>query len=206
MNKGLSIILPVKPPEPYLEQLKKDIEEKIFYLNIPHEIIVQTEKGLTNAVCLGVQNSHYDLILVMDADGSHNPLYMVTMWGLITYHGYDMVLGSKNVRGSKDISPFHRRLISLCIRDLARIMLGLEVGDPLAGFVMAKREYFDRLLPTQDYKFVLQLLCMKPNTYEIPIIFEERKAGKSKAQLSTGIRAIQQIFHLKLKQMQGKYN
>jgi len=47
---------------------------------------------------------------------------------------------------------------------------------------------------------------MKPNTYEIPIIFEERKAGKSKAQLSTGIRAIQQIFHLKLKQMQGKYN
>lgn len=65
------MIIPVKPPEPYLSELKKQIRYALW--DRSHEILLQFEKGLSNAVQAGVDRAQGNLVMVMDADGSHNP-------------------------------------------------------------------------------------------------------------------------------------
>jgi len=191
--KGLSVIVPVKNPEPYLEQLTKNIYRTL--KEIPHEILIQREVGLTNAVIKGVERSQFSLIAVMDADGSHLPEYLIVMAGFFSLNNsVDLVIGSKVV--GFDETPFYRRLISKFFRFFARFMLNLKVSDPMSGFVLGRRELFLKLRPSDDYKFLLQLLCLKPHVVEIPIVFFARKSGKSKSSLRTGLRTLKLILKL----------
>ena len=68
----------------------------------------------------------------------------------------------------------------------------------MSGFVMGKRELFLELEPSNDYKFLLQLLCLDPTpkTVELPINFLQRHEGKSKAGLRTGLTTLYSILKL----------
>lgn len=193
--EGLSIILPVKN-EPYLPQLIENIEKLFEWTKelrlLPYEILVQEEKGLTNAVVQGVKKSRFETILVMDADGSHNPLYIHIMYDLA--RPFDLVVGTKVI----DETAKYRQWISKFYRGMARAMINEECQDPMAGFVCGKRKWFELLKPSMDYKFLLQLLYYQPHIYNLPIAFHERKQGKSKANILTGIRTMYNIFKIAL--------
>ena len=199
---GISVIIPVKEPEPYLTQLTAEIY--LMLKDQDHEILCQYEVGLTNAVIEGVKRSKFSHIVVMDADGSHCPAFIRLMF--LQFHPYgvnvkfplDLVIGSKLGRMSKDMSPLHRRIISYFFRSYARFMLGLKVSDPMSGFVMGRREIFQQLEPSNDYKFLLQLLCLNPppKVIELPINFFPRRSGFSKATLRTGLRTLSLIHKL----------
>jgi len=191
---GISVIIPVKDPEPYLSQLTANIYRSL--KNIDHEILCQYEVGLTNAVIEGVKQSKYDIIAVLDADGSHNPVYLERMMHILRREQYDLVVGSKAL--GTDDNPFGRRMISKFYCWFASFMLGLSIKEVMSGFVMGDREFFLRLKPSDDYKFLLQLLCLvpSPRVVEFPIHFNERKEGKSKATFRTGVNTIVLILKL----------
>src|SRR3990167_10976311 len=71
-----------------------------------------------------VNNTHHDLFVEIDADGAHQPEELLD--GL-TYHGFlgfDIVIASKYVYGSKVIGrSWSRRCISLCYSYLARLLI-----------------------------------------------------------------------------------
>lgn len=190
--KGLTVIIPVKPPEPYLPTLLKQIY--VVLSKIKHEIFVQTEQGLTNAVIEGVKKSSYNTIVVMDSDGSHNPTVLVYMYRLMNEH--ELVIGSK--AEGVDETSFTRRLISRVYCWLARTLLKLNVQDPMSGYVMASKNLFQQLKPSTDYKFLLQLLTHnpRPKIIEVPIIFRKRQKGKSKAAFRTGLKTFNSIIKL----------
>lgn len=190
---GLSVIIPVKPPEPYLPDLIGEIHSVLDTIN--HEIFVQTEVGLTKAIIKGVEKSNYNTIVVMDADGSHNPTHLPEMFVLCK--NYSLVIGSKVL--GEDKSTVGRRMISKLFRKCSALILGLDVKDPMSGFVMGDKELFSSLKPTNDWKFVLQLLTHnpRPNVVEYPIHFLERKSGKSKATFVTGIKTLITIVKLR---------
>lgn len=184
--KGLSVIIPAKPPEPYLHTLTGDVERVLY--DMDHEILVQNEPGLTNAIVIGIERSKYDTIVVMDADGSHDPFYLPKMYGQMSQ--YNLVIGSKALGG--DETSLTRQVISKIYRWFARKLLDLDVKDPMSGFVMGSRKLFLTIRPTTDYKFLLQLLTHNPppRVVEVPILFHERKGGESKATLRTGLQTI----------------
>lgn len=192
----LSIIIPVKTPEPYLPALCQQISCILDPL-VQYEILAQTEEGLTNAVIAGVQRAKYDRILVMDADGQHDPYYIPIMLGGLTQA--DLVLGVR----VEDDRPQYRQWISKVYNKLSQTLLqGMTVSDPMTGFILGRKQLFRSLQPSMGYKFLLQILQHKPppRVAEIPIQFHERKAGRSKATVMTALRDFWQILSFSWRQ------
>jgi len=193
IKKMLSIIIPVKDPEPYYPFLVREIECILNKLDITYEILIQKEKGLTNAIIQGVKHSRYEFILVMDSDGSHDPSYIPLMLDYL-YKGFDVVVGSKVY----DETSNFRKFISAFFREVANSVIGINMHDCMSGFVLGKRAFFENLKPSFDYKFLLQILIQHPKVVEYAIHFHKRKMGSSKANILTGLRTLTNICKIGL--------
>ena len=112
--------------------------------------------------------------------------------------GYDLVLGSRYVEGGSADLGFFRWLISQIYCRIARLILHLDIKDPMSGFIVGKRELAEKLeLADSSFKFGLELICKANKIYEYPIFFEKRKKGRSKANLKQGIKTLKLIWNLR---------
>jgi dolichol-phosphate mannosyltransferase len=140
----------------------------------------------------GIKKAKGNIIIVMDSDGSHNPIFLNPMVALLDK--YDIVLGSRYVKGGISDYGIKRKIISLIFRDIAILLFQPHVKDVLSGYVVAKKEVYDNLkLNPMGYKFVLEVLITAKNIYhatEYPVHFYERKAGKSKADFNQGLQTL----------------
>jgi len=184
----ISIIIPIKN-EPYLPTLLKELNA---VLKQPHEILIQTEPGLSNAVMQGIKKACGDIIVVMDGDGSHPPNILPEMLKL--FDKYDIVLGSRYVKGAVSDYTIKRKIISLIFRDIAILLFQPKVKDVLSGYVIAKKVVYNNIsMNPKGYKFGLELILKAKGKYKIteyPVHIYERKAGKSKADLNQGIETL----------------
>jgi dolichol-phosphate mannosyltransferase len=184
-----SVILPVKD-EPYLPKLLSQLEG--------YEVLVQREPGLANAVLHGVKLAHGEAIVILDADGSHNPKYISEMLKYLSV--FDVVVGSRYVHGGGTEDYFLRMLLSRLFCKLARFILRIKINDCMSGFIVARREVFEQLnLKPLGYKFGLEIISKskgKFNVAEYPVFFEKRKMGVSKTGFGQGIKTF--AFILKL--------
>ena len=138
----------------------------------------------------GLENG-FDRIFTMDCDFSHNPKYLGRMLEELDSH--DMVIGSRYVPGGGiENWPWHRRLLSAFANFYARTLLRLPVRDCTAGYRGYRREVLEAVDPFQisssGYSF-LEAMAWRVtrcgfHIVEIPIIFEQRKAGASKIEPS----------------------
>jgi len=155
--------------------------------------------GLGSAYLAGFRHgldAGYQRIFTMDCDFSHNPRYLPAM--LAALDGHDMVIGSRYVPGGGiENWPGHRLLLSRFANLYARMILRLPVRDLTAGFRGYRREVLENVDPfgvrASGYSFLQEMAwrvarCGYSIT-EIPIVFEQRKAGKSKIDSSEIYRA-----------------
>ena len=129
----------------------------------------------------------FDYIFTMDCDFSHNPKYLPSM--LAALERYDTVIGSRYVDGGGVQNwPLHRRMLSAFANFYARTLLRLSVRDCTAGFRGYRREVLETIEPfeirSSGYSFLEETAWRVTRCGfeigEIPIIFEQRKAGASK--------------------------
>jgi dolichol-phosphate mannosyltransferase len=185
----ISVVIPVKN-EPYLPTLLGQLEG--------YEVLVQREPGLANAVLHGVKLCTGEAIVVLDADGSHNPKYVPEMLKHLAWA--DVVVGSRYVRGGGTEDYFVRMLISRLFCKFARFILRIHVNDCMSGFVVARREVFEQLnLKPFGYKFLLEIIVQSKGKFrvaEYPVVFEKRKMGLSKTGAGQLIRTFAFIMKL----------
>ena len=136
-----------------------------------------------------------NVVMEMDGDLSHEPEYIPAILSKIK-EGFDVVVGSRYIPGGgigKDWAPL-RKLISKSANFITSFLVGLDVKDATSGF-RAYESYALRAIDlskirTNDYAFQIDMLFHCRNVgcevTEAPIIFKERKHGKSKL----GIHAI----------------
>lgn len=128
-----------------------------------------------------------DYIIQMDADFSHDPKYLPQM--IEKLNNCDLVIGSRYKNGGKvENWPLWRRLLSRSSSFYARVIVGLPLTDPTAGFIGWKSESLKKInldkISANGYAFLIEMKfhaqkCgLKPE--EIPIIFVDRKFGASK--------------------------
>ncbi len=141
--------------------------------------------GLSSAVMTGALASTGAIVVMMDADLSHNPALIPELVKNVEA-GYDIAVGSRYVPGaSLQGFPLHRRLGSRALTYLARTLLGITVRDPLSGFAAMRREVFTAQ-PTRfsagGFKLLMEVLATQRGrkTVEVPITFLDRRTGRSK--------------------------
>ena len=195
----ISIIIPALN-EPYLEELKFHIgiNLKDWY---EYEVLIQEEKGLTNAILQGVKRAKGDVIVVMDGDGSHSPNYLCPMIEQVLFKDYDIVVGSRYVKNGRSSDSFARRLISRIYCFTAQNVLNVSIKDNMSGFIVARKKLFDELsiVKGNDYKFGLELIARnKHRVREYPILFDKRKMGKSKVNILQGLRTMWLVLKIEV--------
>jgi dolichol-phosphate mannosyltransferase len=158
--------------------------------------------GFAHALGAGAQR-----VIEMDADFSHDPRYLPAL--LAASADADLVLGSRYVAGGgvRDWSLL-RKLISRAGGLYARAILGVEVNDLTGGFKCIRREVLQAIdLPSvraEGYVFQIEVtyraILAGFTVHEIPIVFADRTAGKSK--MSTRI-ALEAVWHVPRLKRQG---
>jgi len=151
--------------------------------------------GFTWALARG-----YDVIVEMDADGSHRAEDLPRLLAALTTA--DLVLGSRWVPGGSVVNwPRHRQLLSRGGNTYTRIMLGLPLHDATGGFrayrapVLAGLD-FDAIA-SQGYCFQVDMarrvLDAGGRVVEVPITFVEREQGTSKMSREIVIEALTRV-------------
>ena len=163
----------------------------------PIKVIVrQKERGLATAVVHGLKFATGEIIGVMDADLQHPPEVIPELLKALQ-GGVDMVVASRYVEGGGCRHwGLSRKVISRAALMLSHLLLPAtrQVKDPLSGFFMFRRQNIApaKLKPI-GYKISLEIMLAGrfQRVVEVPYVFEDRSAGKSK------LRPQQQIDYLR---------
>src|SRR4051812_37942012 len=136
-------------------------------------------------------------VLEMDADFSHDPAYLPRL--LDAAKRTDVVLGSRYVAGGgvSDWGPL-RRAVSRGGSTYTRWVLGVGVRDLTGGFKCFRREVLEAIdldqITARGYAFQVELTYRAIRcgfrVVEVPILFRERRVGKSKMDLSIVAEAV----------------
>ena len=164
------------------------------------KLIIRTNKrGLSSAVQDGARQIDDGPAVVMDADLSHNPIYLNSIFEQLS-KGYDVVVGSRYTNGGGIEGWTGKRIaMSKIATFIGRLFLRIKIHDPMSGFVGVKTK--DTLVhgfSDADYKFLIEILARNRSlrATEVPIVFRDRTHGKSKLGAKTIFLYLMLVFRL----------
>jgi len=148
------------------------------------------KQGLGTAYVAGFKDClarGYQIICQMDCDFSHQPRYLQEFFREIA--SWDVVAGSRYVSGGRTENwGFKRKVLSRGGNLYARMILGVPVSDLTGGFKCYRRAVLEAIdldsFSAAGYAFQMETLFRAWKKgfkiKEIPIVFPDRTAGKSK--------------------------
>ena len=155
----------------------------------------------------------YDRFFEMDADLSHDVRYLPDFVRALD-DGADIVIGSRNIPGGGvEGWGVGRHFISKGGSIYSRTILGLRVKDLTSGYkAFTRRALLAIDLPSvksNGYSFQIELtfraLRKGMRVKEVPIVFVDRTAGKSKMSRKIFIEAIGMVWKLRADAIRGKF-
>jgi dolichol-phosphate mannosyltransferase len=213
----LSVVIPVLNEKKSLEVLLPEILQVLKGANVVFEVIVVDDSsqdgtveylrhlkdgrihfmirrgatGLASAVVDGASWAKANTIAVMDGDGQHTANDLLNMFHQFKAESLDLVIGARALTESENLALTKGRLhLSLLANSIAAHLLRRSISDPMSGFFIAKRQYFDEygfILYKDGFKILFDLLYQIRNQdlkfQEIAIHFKKRQFGESKLNL-----------------------
>lgn len=162
--------------------------------------------GLGTAILAGMRYAlehGYDLFVNMDADFSHHPRYLPAL--LEGMERNDVMIGSRYVPGGGSENwPLRRQLISRSVNALVGLLMRIPARDCSGGYRCYRvsklaEARLDQVI-SRGYSFQQEVLyhCRRAGCKigETPIIFENRRAGKSKVNIGEAVRSMAMIFRI----------
>ncbi len=207
LNLGLDIlIVDDSSPDKTYEKVQEIIALNTYddQLNL---VIRREKEGLGKAYIEGFKwalSREYEFIMEMDADLSHDPKYLSSFLENIKEN--DLVIGSRYVEGGGVVGWSHfRKLISYGGSLYSRGILGINIMDITGGFKCFRREVLEVIdldeLITTGYAFQIEMnfrtSIMNFRVKEMPIIFKDRVAGKSKMSKKIFMEALLKVIVLR---------
>ena len=143
-----------------------------------------------DAIRTGFKKASGDYIVIMDADGSHNPSDIIRFYNEVLKEKSDLIIGSRYCKGGKTDNSLILLMMSKILNYVYRVIFGLKVQDVSDSFRMYKAEHVKSLdLECQNFDIVEEILIKLNIIYknykisEVPINFSKRQAGNSKRNL-----------------------
>jgi dolichol-phosphate mannosyltransferase len=169
----------------------------------------KNKEGLGKAYLAGFNkalNDGADIVIQMDADLSHDPVYIEKLLTAIKEN--DVVIGSRYMNGISIVNwSISRLLLSWFGNVYARLATGIEISDLTGGYKCMRRSALEAIdfgkIKTLGYGFQIEMnyaffQCGK-KICEVPIIFYERTKGKSSMTRSMVLEAILKVPFFRFK-------
>jgi dolichol-phosphate mannosyltransferase len=174
-----------------------------------HALVRHGRRGLGSAIVEGFQlaRAHGFAVAVnMDADFSHDPADIPRLLAALEPVGGSpaaVVVGSRRVPGGRIVGwPLKRHVASRLVSWFTRWVLRVPIRDASSGFRAVRLETFAALPGpfAEGYAFQEDMLWRLHRAggrlAEVPITFEDRKAGASKADVAESCRSIGELLRL----------
>lgn len=147
------------------------------------------DNGLAKSVREGIERASGELLLIMDADFNHDPIYIPRMLEVLP--GYDLVIGSRYIKGGGMPFSKKRYLISLFSNLFLKMVLAFPYRDALSGFLLFRRKVLNGINKGKifrgygDYsiRFLYWTKLKGVKAKEVPVIYKKRRGGKTKTRL-----------------------
>ena len=171
-------------------------EKQAEYPEALHLLERSGKQGLGTAYIAGFRwalERDYAYIIEMDCDFSHPPIKLLELRAACHECGADVAVGSRYVPGGAVKNwPLDRILMSRGASLYVRLIMGMPVMDPTAGFVCYRREVLETMelgeVHFKGYAFQIEMkytaYCLGYKITEVPITFEDRVLGTSKMNTS----------------------
>lgn len=205
-------ILIVDDNSPDLTALKvKALQEEF-----PEQLFLEVrkgEKGLGLAYIHGFKwalERNYAFVFEMDADFSHNPKDLIRLYTACNHDATAVAIGSRYIKGVNVVNwPLSRILLSYGASVYVRLLTGMPVRDPTAGFICYRRKVIEDIhidcIQFVGYAFQIEMkfraFLKKYPMEEVPIVFTDRVRGVSKMSGKIITEAIFGVITMKLKSM-----
>ncbi|MBX3270807.1 MAG: polyprenol monophosphomannose synthase [Sandaracinaceae bacterium] len=147
----------------------------------------------------------FDVLVQMDTDLSHDPRHLPDFLAAIE-RGADVVLGSRNIRGGgvEGWGP-GRHFLSKGGSVYSRFILGLPIRDLTSGYKMWRREVLEAIdlggVRSEGYSFQIEMTWRAVRggfrVREVPIVFVDRRAGRSKMSRQIFAEAVLMVWKLR---------
>ena len=185
------------------KNLIKELDDKnIIYLERPRKLGLGTAHKLS--IFFAIKNN-YDFLITMDADFSHDPIYLKSLMLLSDKNNF--VIGSRFCKNAKSDYKGLRKIISKSGNFLAKKVLNLNINE-VTGFYRVYSTNFLKKLPfdelnAQGYSLGVRLIWLmkklEVDLIETPIHFKDRTHGKSKIPKFQIIFSLYDLLTMKFK-------
>lgn len=144
--------------------------------------------GLGSAYRAGLQLATGQYVILMDADMSHHPKFLIDFINLQNKYNYDIVTGTRYALGG-GVSGWdlRRKLTSRVANYLAHTLLQPGVTDLTGSYRLYKRDVIDDIMAqvvSTGYVFQMEIIVRAKSlgytVGEVPITFVDRVYGESK--------------------------
>lgn len=210
---SISVVIPAYQEAENLEELIPRLNVVLLQIKQPYEILVidtmskmdDTEEicqknkcvyvnrengnGYGDAIRTGIRRASNKYLVIMDADGSHNPDDIIKFYEVIE-KGYDLIIGSRYIAGGNSHNGLILKLMSYILNVTYRIFFNIKAKDVSNSFRMYHTEHLKSLiLECNNFDIVEEIIiklsiAISPfRLLEVPVFFNQRKYGKSKRDL-----------------------
>ncbi len=220
LEKGFSVLVPAYNEEDTIKFFLSDLKQALSDIDEKHEIIVIDDgstdntfsiadefsdlkiirhpynKGYGSSVKTGVQKAAFEKIITIDADGQHDPVYIVEMLKLM--EEYDLVAGARHgfISGKRGIG---NKLLATLASYLSNITIP-DLTCGLRAFTKDKFSEFVHIFPNKSSLPSTTILAYATSGYNVkflPIRDQPRLGGASKVKIvKDGIRFFMLIIRL----------
>lgn len=166
-------------------------------------VIRQTGRGYGAAFIEGIKNSKGEVVVLMDADGSHDPKDIPLMLDKIR-DGYDYVMASRYAPGARSEDDWLIRYIgNKFFTWLTNLLHGTKVTDSLYLYTAIKKDKLDEVeLKSRSFEFCTEILvkCHRAGLKfgEVAAVERKRQGDKTKVNaLRDGVKILWVIVKLK---------
>ena len=221
---NVSIVIPAKDEEKHVGHLIDKIEKEISKINgFKFEIVAvndgssdktkdvileklkeyknvkivtyEKNRGKTYACVRGVEKSHGEWIILMDADLQHDPSDIPKFLKAMRYS--DFIIGERDLKKS----PFVRRISNVVTAKIINLFTGRKFEDVLCGYRAIKKDKFIELgLKDGQYEIEIDMILnaikngMVITTLKVKNIYEKR--GKKVGSRMPITSAINLTYHI----------
>lgn len=176
LGNGTEIIVVDKSSDAYFNRLKK---AGVIALR-------QSDRGVENAIMMGLRHAKGSLLASIDADGTHE-LHGIKkgMELLGRKKGIDMVLGNRLAGLSEGSMNAYLRTGNMILTALFDMVYGSDVHDVLTGLFVMRKGAFEKIKRVKPYRagiafFAIELAKRGYKIGEVDIKYYPRREGASK--------------------------